>query len=595
MIASGPRLRNGQFWLSTGECPMISREEKGWGYRVHNTEYLTDITILLAAAVVIVPLFQSMRMGAVSGFLIAGVIVGPHGLGLIQNIEEIGQFAELGVVLLLFIIGIELSPARLWMMRRLVFGLGVMQLVCTSVILVAAAHFLFGLSFKAAVLIGPALALSSTAIVLQLLSENKSLTSEHGRASVAVLLFQDLAVVPLLALASLLSMPALTIAEDIVLALAESILILALVILGGRYLLQPVLHRVAKSRNPEVFTASAVLLVLGAAVIMEHIGLSMAMGAFLAGLLIADTAFRHQVISETQPFRGFLLGLFFMSMGMSLDLTQFFRDPLLFLGLVVALVVVKALLIWPMAKMFGLTGRGATATSLLLAESGEFALVVFTVALAAGLLDQSLFQQLLLVVLLSMLLTPLLSGIAHGIGRGGGGDAEAKPELTAMEGETETPVIIVGFGRVGGQIGHILELAGVSFSAIDSNPTVVARERAEGRSVFYGDAERPPVLKAMGAGSARVAIIALDDFEAAEKATIMLRDNFPDLTIMARGRDVERCEELHRLGAGVVASETVEASIELARSALVRAEVPEDHIASTVEDFRRRYYERLRR
>lgn len=559
--------------------------------------YLTDIAILLAAAVVAVPMFQQMRMGAVPGFVVAGVVVGPYGFGLIGNVEEVGQFAELGVVLLLFIIGIELNPRRLWLMRRLLFGLGTLQVLVTSAALVFVAHYLVGVPLRAAVLIGPALALSSTAFVLQLLTEHKMLTSGPGRASIAILLLQDLAVVPLLALVSLLSMPELTLAEDLFIALGEAALIIGLVILAGRYLLQPVLHRVAKAKNSEVFTASAVLLVLGAAVVMEHVGLSMAMGAFLAGLLIADSAFRHQVIAETQPFRGLLLGLFFMSMGMTLDLGQFLLQPALIIALVVALIVLKAVVIWPLARMFGISGKDALTAALLLAQSGEFALVVFTVAMGAGLLEQVLFQQLLLVVILSMLVTPLLASWARRIrsmGESGGHGAgqSVSVEHASAEDNGAKPVLIIGFGRVGHKIGDILELAEVPFSAIDNNPTLVAREHALGRSVFFGDAERPAVLKAMGAENARIAIIALDDHDVTEHLVATLQANFPNLAIFARGHNRARCEKLKSLGVDVAVSETLETSIELARVALLGVSTPDDDVNLVIEDFRRTYHQK---
>ena len=553
--------------------------------------YLTVIAILLAAAVVAVPVFQSMRMGAVPGFVIAGVAVGPYGLGLIGNVEEIGHLAELGIVLLLFVIGIELNPKRLWMMRRLLFGLGTLQVLCTSIVLVLIVHYFFGTPIRIAILIGPALALSSTAFVLQLLTEHKMLTSEPGRASVAILLLQDLAVVPLLALVSLLATPAFTLAEDLVLALGEATLIIILVILAGRYLLQPVFHRVAKSHNPEVFTASAVLLVLGAAVLMERVGLSMAMGAFLAGLLIADSSFRHQVIAETQPFRGLLLGLFFMSMGMTLDLEQFLHQPVFMLSLVAALILLKAIVIWPLALLFGLPGKSALTVVLLLAQSGEFALVVFTVALGVGLLDQALFQQLILVVILSMLVTPFLARLARGIKESDHKGQAVIGDQAIAEGAALTPVIIIGFGRVGHKVGRILELAKVPYSAIDNDPTLVAREHSQGRPVFFGDAERPSVLEAMGAEAAHMAIIALDNHEITEQLVSTLRENFPALVILARGHDRARCERLKTLGADVAVSETLEASIELARVALTNVSIPEEGVNLLVDNFRQNYYE----
>ena len=265
-----------------------------------NLAYLTDIIILLTAAVIVVPMSRFVGLGIVPGFLIAGILVGPSVLGLIDNRTEIAHLAELGVVLLLFVIGIELKPARLWSMRRMVFGLGALQVVVTGALITAVAYYLFGVELKSAILIGPALALSSTAFVLQLLNEQKMMPTDYGRTSLAVLLFQDLAVVPLLALASLLTVADLTIEEDVGLALLEGLVILVLIIFGGRYLLQPVLQRIARLGSPEVFTASAVLLVLGTAVLMAKIGLSMAMGAFVAGLLVADSEFRHQVVAAGQ-------------------------------------------------------------------------------------------------------------------------------------------------------------------------------------------------------------------------------------------------------------------------------------------------------
>lgn len=308
--------------------------------------YLIDIIILLIAAVVVVPIFQLARLGAVPGFLIAGVLVGPSGLGWISNVSEIGHFAEIGVVLLLFIIGIELKPSRLWLMRRLVFGLGAIQVILTGAILAVLAYYLFDIPVRAAILVGPALALSSTAFVLQILVEQKLLNTQHGRASLAVLLLQDLAVVPLLALVPLLAMPKLGIGGDIGIALAESLLILGLVVVVGRYFLNPVLHRVARSGNPELFTASAVLIVLGTAMATDRAGLSMAMGAFLAGMLISDSSYRHQVMAEILPFRGLLLGLFFMSMGMSVNLTLFFDQPIISVAIAVALLALKAAILF---------------------------------------------------------------------------------------------------------------------------------------------------------------------------------------------------------------------------------------------------------
>ena len=557
-----------------------------------NLAYLTDIIILLAAAVIAVPLSRCAGLGTVPGFLIAGVVVGPSALGLIDNGAEIGHLAELGVVLLLFVIGIELKPSRLWLMRRMVFGLGTLQVVATGALISAAAYFVFGVEPRAAILIGPALALSSTAFVLQLLTEQKMLTSNYGRTSVAVLLFQDLAVVPLLALVSLLAVADLTIEEDIGLALLEALIILALIILGGRYLLQPILHRVARYGSPEIFTASAVLLVLGAAVLMAQIGLSMAMGAFVAGLLVADSEFRHQVMAEIQPFRGLLLGLFFMSMGMSLELELFFDKPLLSVGLVMMLMTAKVALLWPLVNLFGHKGGTGLAIALLLAQSGEFALVLFAVAFDTALLNEGLFQQLLVVVVLSMLATPPIAGLAYRLATARRTDPLA--EEAADEAVASPSIVIIGFGRVGHRIGQILEMRNVPYVAVDNEAGVVKRKRGEGRPVFYGDARQPDVLKSLRVGDADMVIVSIDDFQASEQLVSLLRRTFPQLDILARGHDLERCQRLQAQGARLAVSENLEASIALASVALVKARGDDVENDAAIERFRKAYYSNIK-
>jgi monovalent cation:proton antiporter-2 (CPA2) family protein len=554
--------------------------------------YLTDIIILLTAAVIVVPLSRRAGLGTVPGFLIAGVAVGPSVLGLIDNTAEIGHLAELGVVLLLFVIGIELKPSRLWLMRYMVFGLGTLQVLVTGVLISAVSYYAFGVDPRAAILIGPALALSSTAFVLQLLTEQKMLGSRYGRTSVAVLLFQDLAVVPLLALASLLTVADLTIEEDIGLALFEALLIITLILLGGRYLLQPILQRVARYGSPEIFTASAVLLVLGAAVLMAQIGLSMAMGAFVAGLLVADSEFRHQVMGEIQPFRGLLLGLFFMSMGMSLELEQFLAKPLLTIGLVLILMLTKAALLWPMAYLFGHKDKTAPAIALLLAQSGEFALVLFAVAFDAALLGEQLFQQLLVVVVFSMLATPPIAGLAYRLAAScreePGGEEAAAEDITAAS------IVIVGFGRVGRRIGQILEMRDVSYVAVDNKADVVQRGRSTGRPVFYGDARQPEVLASLGMRDADLVIVSIDDFQAAEQVVSLLHRTFPQLEILARGQDQERCRHLQAQGARLAVSENLEASIALAGAALLKARGDDVANDAAIEHFREAYYAETR-
>lgn len=551
------------------------------------SSYLIDIIILLMAAVVAVPIFQAIRLGAVPGFLVSGVIVGPSGLGLIDNISEIGHLAEIGVVLLLFVIGIELKPSRLWLMRRLVFGLGSLQVLLTGVLLGGIAYFVFDVSLRAATLIGPALALSSTAFVLQILIEQKSLTSTYGRASFSVLLLQDLAVVPLLALVPLLTIPELSIGKNIGFALAESILILGLIVLVGRFFLHPILHRVALSGNAEVFTASAVLIVLGTAMVTEHIGLSMAMGAFLAGLLISDSSYRHQVVAEVQPFRGLLLGLFFMSMGMSLNLSLLLENPVVSFGLVGALVIVKVIVLFPLAYLFGLKTKNSLAVALVLAQSGEFALVLFSLAYQSDLFTENLFQQLLLVVLVSMLVTPVLAHVAQRL-------SKDKDKKTIKNIELPlAPIVLAGFGRVGHRIGEVLAVADIPFIALDSDALIVEKERKKGHPIFFGDVCNPKLLESVGASNAKIIILTLNDVEATEKLVKTLRKMYPAIDIYARGHSLSKCRELRNLGASGAVSETLETSLELARMALEKASFDNVRQEEILSDFRKTYYSKI--
>jgi len=546
--------------------------------------YLIDVIILLIAAVVAVPYFQTLKLGAVPGFLVAGVIVGPFALGLISNVSEIAHLAEIGVVFLLFLIGIELKPARLWQLRRLVFGLGTLQVFLTGAILTLGLHYLFEIPLRASILIGPALALSSTAIVLQLLSEKKLLTSIFGRTSFSILLLQDLAVVPLLALLPLLVMPDLSIGEDIGIALFESMVILCLIVLIGRYLLHPLLHRVALSGNPEIFTASAVLLVLGTAYVAELAGLSMAMGAFMAGLLISDSSYKHQIVAEIQPFRGLLLGLFFMSMGMSLNLGLFFETPFFYIGMLILLISVKAIVLIPLTYLFKLETRNCLAVALILAQSGEFALVLFSMAFESKLLDDLLFQQLLLVVLMSMLITPFLAKIIIRFVK-----AKTKVEVSDVDQPPEAPIVIAGFGRVGRKIGAILSLANKSYVALDSDASLIESERGKGHPVFYGDVRKPELLKAAGAAHAQVIIVTLNDPEGTEEVVSALRESHPEKIIYARGHSLQQCQELRKIGASGAVSENLEASLELARLALSKIGVAESKRDKILNDFRIKY------
>ncbi|MBL4571716.1 MAG: cation:proton antiporter [Gammaproteobacteria bacterium] len=559
-----------------------------------NAEYLTDIIILLTAAVITVPLFQFLKIGAIPGFLVAGIMIGPSGLGYIESNEEITHLAELGVVLLLFVIGIEINPSRLWNMKGLVLGLGSLQVLITGGLITLIVHEVLGTAWNISLLIGLALSLSSTAFVLQLLTERKLLSSEYGRPSVSVLLLQDLAVVPLLAFVSLLGAPELTVAGNVLTSLAEAVIILLMIILSARYILNPLLNLLSRFSTPEIFTASALLLVLGSAWIMESVGLSMAMGAFIAGLLIADSSYRHQIVAEIQPFRGLLLGLFFMAMGLTLNLELFLRNPLLLLIAVVALMAVKFITLWLLSLLFGIERKPALSVALLLTQSGEFALVLFALAKGLGLLDEALFQQLLIVVILSMLATPVLEKLAHKVYLSSRGDRESMSEVDIDRAVLERkPVILIGFGRMGKRVAFILDLMEVPYVAIDNRSSVVERERAEGRPVYFGDAQQPEVLRAVGAADTPFLIVSIDDLEAAERVVSTLHSTFPNTSVFARAHDLARCRDLKEFGAYFTVSETVEASAELARVALLHMGSEEQEVEAAVNHFRKDYYGRI--
>jgi monovalent cation:proton antiporter-2 (CPA2) family protein len=552
------------------------------------THYFADILVLLAAAIITVPVFQRLGLGSVLGYLAAGAIVGPWGLGFIDEIQEIRHIAEFGVVFLLFLIGIELKPARLWSMRRMVFGLGTAQVVVTGLV-IAGLALLFEQSLRTAVIIGFGLALSSTAFVLQILTERGELGAVHGKTAFSILLLQDLAVVPLLTLVSLLAADS-TLLEGIEFAILEAVLVITLVILAGRFLLSPALRLVATSRTAEVFTAAAVFAVLGTAWLMQHVGLSLALGAFLAGLMMAESHYRHQVVADIQPFRGILLGLFFMGVGMSIDFGLLGRQSALIAGLVLGLLLIKSTIIWVLCRLMGIGTPDATRVSLLLSQSGEFGFVIFGLATVSGILPAELFNILALLVALTMATTPLMANLCEFLNRCLPRSV-ARHDVSTDHMEAGLPhVIIAGFGRVGRRVAKILQEANMPYLAIDSNADRVQEGRREGFPVFYGDASRVDVLKAAGAGEAGVLVCTLDRAMPAVRLVNIMRQHYPDIAIHARGRDRQHCEQLLKAGATVAISETLEASLQLGRAVLIAMGALEDDAAALITSFREDYY-----
>jgi monovalent cation:proton antiporter-2 (CPA2) family protein len=553
------------------------------------TNYLVDILILLAVAVIAVPLFQRLRLGSVVGYLAAGAVVGPWGFGFIDEVEEIRHIAEFGVVFLLFIIGIEIKPTRLWAMRRTVFGLGTAQVVLTGLAIAGVAYFV-GQSLKVAIIVGFGLALSSTAFGLQILNERGEVDTGHGRVALSVLLLQDLAVVPLLTLISLLAAENVTLVQGIEFAILEALLVIALVVLAGRFLLSPILKLAATSRAAEVFTAAAVFAVLGTAWLMETAGLSLALGAFLAGLMMADSHYRHQVIADIDPFRGILLGLFFMGVGMSVDFGLLGEHWVLISGLVLGLLAAKFAIMWGLSRLMRVQAADATRASFLLSQSGEFGFVIFGLAAINGLLTDDLFRFLVLLVALTMVATPLLPILGEYFAK----RFDVPPtshDLTGGQLDAEPPqVIIAGYGRVGRRVATILEAANIRYLAIENDAERVLKGRHEGHPVFYGDASQVELLKTAGAENVHAIVCTLNQPVPAVRMIKILRQQYPNIAIHARGQNHFHCEELLEAGATVAVSVTLEASLQLGGEALKSMGVKPDDAFALLDSFRNTIY-----
>ena len=548
---------------------------------------LEQSAVFLLTAVLLVPLFRRAKLGAVIGYLAAGIVIGPHGLKLIGDPAATLQFAEFGVVLLLFLIGLELEPRRLWVMRRHVFGLGGAQVVVTGAVLAAAAIAL-GLDWRAATIAGLGLALSSTALVLQSLSERDQLASRHGRQAFAVLLFQDLAVIPLLALLPLLAgeggdlrlVPAL-----------KGLAAIAVVIVASRLAVRPALSFVARWGGRDVFTAAALLLVVGAALLMEAIGLSASLGAFLAGVLVADSEFRHELEADIEPFKGLLLGLFFIAVGMSANLALLASAPLAVIGLAVGLMAVKFVLLLGIARLAGSPGQTGVCLATALCQGGEFAFVLFTAAAAIGVMTGETMQLLILAVTVSMLLSPPLF-VAHDALLARWRERSARPEFDTIN-EPANPVIIAGYGRVGQIVSRVLRMAGIPFTAIELSYQQVDFVRRFGNKVYYGDASRLELLQAAKTGEARLFVLAIDDVEASVRCAQMVRRHFPNVPIVARARNRLHAFRLRDLGVRLILRDTFPASLDMARHALERLGFPEAATAAALALFRRHDEEML--
>ncbi len=469
-------------------------------------------------------------------------------------------------------------------MRRAVFGLGTLQIVLTGGSIAGYAWF-FGVPWKAAVVVGFGLALSSTAIGLQILTEKGEIASQHGRTAFGILLMQDMAVVPLLALVPLMAETPSAEAGSVGVAPLKVVAALAGVIVVVRFVLRPALRHLAKSRNTDIFAGASVLAVLSAAWVMEHVGLSMALGAFLTGLLLADSEYRHQIEADVHPFRGFLLGLFFMAVGMSLNFGLMEEVRLRVVGHVLGVMVIKALVLFGLCWAFRHSRETSARVALLLPQCGEFGFVLFGVGFASGVMNEFQFQFSLLLIAVSMVVTPLLAAASERVAGRMKGPA-ATPTADAPPEELQDHVIIAGFGRGGKMVALMLKKNDVPYVALDLDPQQVATGRARGYHVFYGDASRADVLQTTGAGRAKLVVVTLDNPTAAEKAVAAIRYLYPGLPIEARARDLKHSEKLIKMGATGTIPEAMEASLQLGRATLLRAGVADDRVADMVKNVR---------
>ena len=540
---------------------------------------LTELALLLAAAVFVVPLFRRLGLGAVLGYLLAGLLIGPSLLGLVDDVERIAALSELGVVLLLFVIGLELAPARLWVMRRAVFGLGGAQVLSAALLFGGVAWWL-AIPWQGALVVGTALALSSTALVIQSLAERKQLSSEVGRDAFAVLLMQDLAAIPLMSL-----MPALAGQAggfDAWHALRLLVLVGAM-LLGGRYLLRPLLRYVAQARSSEVFTASALLVVTAAALLAEWAGLSMSLGAFLAGVLLSGSEYRHALEADINPFKGLLLGLFFMAVGMGGRLDLIVAAPLLVFTLLLAWLAGKYLLLLLLSFAAGRRGATPWRFALMMMVGGEFAFVLLALARSHHLLQAAAAELLTVVVTLSMLLSPVLLVLAErmaSLRRSAPAQADAIDETS--------PVLIIGFGRVGQIVARLLQAHGLPFTAIDIDAGHIEFVRRFGNRVYYGDARNAELLRTAGAADAALIVLAIGRVDVSLEVARLIRDVFPGRPVLARARNRQHVYQLWQLGIAQVWRETFASSLEMAEAALTRSGVAPARARQNVGRFRER-------
>ncbi|MBB4211418.1 Kef-type potassium/proton antiporter (CPA2 family) [Rhodothalassium salexigens DSM 2132] len=554
---------------------------------------LNQALIFLGAALIAVPIAKRLGLGAVLGYLIAGAVLGPSVSGLFQHPDAILDVAEMGVVLLLFVIGLELQPSRLWTMRHTVFGLGGLQTALTAALLTPVLIWLAGLDWALALTLGVMLAASSTPLALQMLAERQELKQAHGRVAFSVVLFQDLMAIPLFTVIPLLGMAGIGAASAPALlhSAAVSLAVVAAFLIGGRFVLRRVLRLIAEVDQQEAFTATALFTVAASAWVMTQAGLSPALGAFAAGVLLADSEYRHELEARIEPFKGLLLSLFFIAIGMSLKLSLVIAHPLTILGAVAGLVAVKAAVLYALARAWKLPGRPARKLALVLSQGGEFAFALLILAFQEDLLDRTMLEGSLLVVGLSMATTPLLMALDDALARRQSRPEPRRPDYDAPDDGAE--VILAGFGRVGQIVARVLRGRGIAFTALEERLDQVEMARRFGSKVYFGDAGRLDLLEAAGADRAKLFVLAVEDVEQSLRIADTVRTHYPDLPILARARNRDHVYRLMDRGVAVIERETFHSSLRLATATLTRLGLSDDEALSIVERFRRHDENRL--
>lgn len=548
---------------------------------------LIQIVTLLGAAVVAVPLFKRLGLGSVLGYLAAGLVIGPFGFQLFGNPSAIIHVAELGVVMFLFVIGLEMQPSHLWSLRRDIFGLGALQLsVCTAAL--TAVGLLFGFNPIVALICAMGFVLTSTAIVFQVLSERGEIGLPHGQKMVSILLFEDLLIVPLLALVAFLS-PLQSAEGGGLVTIAKGIFAIIGVIVAGVWLLNPFFRILAKARAREVLTAAALLVVLGTSLLMQVSGLSMALGAFIAGVLLSESSFRHQIEADIEPFRGILLGLFFMGVGMSLNLPVV-AENISFISMgVIAMMLGKAICIYGVARWTGSKNREALERSIMMAQGGEFAFVLYAAASTAGVISSEVNANMTTIVVFSMVLTPLIVAVSK----------KFLPQKTHSLQGIEEPkdnvgqALMIGFGRFGQVVSQLLLARDFNVTIIDSDPERIRNAKNFGFQIYYGDGCRLDVLRASGAEKVRLIAVCINDQKAANKIVELIKSEFPHVKVLVRAYDRIHSRELEIAGVDYQLRETFESALRFGEEALRISEVPDEEILSISSDIRRRDQERL--